>query len=378
MCRWITTVPSALLLLLLSASPAPACSLCGGALQQAPTLRQEAAQPTARMILFGPIQNSRGATTTELTIDTVLRSDPAVAGKKTLDLGRYLPISDPKDPPHFLVFCDVGKDKIDAYRGVPIRTAEGLDYVKKALALDPKDPAADLDFYFRYLENPDKEIAFDAFLEFVRANDQQLGQVSSKLSAEKLRGWLKDPNTPPERLSLYAFLLGGCGGDADADFLATQLKDDGERTINAYDGYLGGYIHLRPREGWEAALAVLRDGRKPLPMRLAAVRTVRMYHGWRPKENHDEVLKCLSAMVAQGELADVAIEDLRRWKMWDLTADVLALYGRKGFDAPIMQRAILRYGLSCDDEAAKKFVAERRRTEPDLVKEVEESLQFEK
>jgi len=378
MSRRTLMVPPVLCLLALLPRPAPACSLCGGSLQQAPTLRQEAAQPTARMILFGTVQNARGAATSELTVESVLRSDPVLAGKTVLDLGRYLPVSDPKNPPRFLVFCDVIKDKVDAYRGVPIRGAEGLDYFKKALALDPKDPGDNLDFYFRYLENPDKEIAFDAYLEFARANDKQLGQASAKLSAEKLRGWLKDPQTPSERLSMYAFLLGGCGGDVDADFLAKQLNDDGDRTVNAYDGYLGGYIHLRPREGWEKAFEVLRDGRKPLPMRLAVIRMVRLYHGWQLKESRENVLRSEAALIAQGELADVAIEDLRRWQTWDLTPDVLALYGKKGFDAPIMQRAIVRYALSCDDDAAKKFTAEHRRAEPDLVKEVEDSLQFEK
>ena len=29
---------------------------------------------------------------------------------------------------------------------------------------------------------------------------------------------------------------------------------------------------------------------------------------------------------------------MRRWKAWDLTSDVLALYGKKGYDAPLMQR----------------------------------------
>jgi hypothetical protein len=376
--RWRLYLPAVIGLLALPPCPAPACSLCGGALQQAPTLRQEAAQASARLILYGPIENPRGSTTTMLTVETVVRSDPILAGRKDLDLGRFLPVSDAKNPPRYLVFCDVNKDKIDAYRGVPIRTAEGLEYVKKALALDPKDPGGNLDFYFRYLENPDKEVAFDAFLEFVRANDKQIGQASSKLSAEKLRGWLKDTQTPPERLSLYAFLLGGCGGDADADFLRECLKDESERTINAYDGYLGGYTHLRPKEGWELTVSILRDGKKPLPMRLAVVRAVRMYHGWRPKENHDDVLKCLSAMVAEGELADIAIEDLRRWKIWDLTADVLSRYGGKGFDAAIVKRAIIRYALCCGDDASQRFVADRRKAEPEVVREVEESLQFEK
>ena len=378
MLRRTLLVSTVLALLASVPCPAPACSLCGGLLQQAPTLRQEAAQPGARMILFGTLENPRSSTTTQLAIDAVLRSDPAITGKKQLDLGRYLPVSDPKKPPYFLVFCDINNDKIDPYRGVPIAGAEGLDYVKKALALDPKDPGGNLDFYFQYLDNPDKEVAHDAFLEFARANDRQIGQASSKLSPEKLRTMIKDPQTPPERVTLYSFLLGGCGGDADADFLAAQLDADGERTANCFDGFLGGYIHLRPREGWQKALAVLSDGRKPLPVRLAVVRTVRMYHGWRPTENHDPVQKCLEAMIAQGELADIAIEDMRRWKMWDRTPDILGLYGKKGFDAPIMERAIVRYALSCGDEASKKFVAARRQVEPDLVKDVEESLQFEK
>ncbi|HVS38023.1 MAG TPA: hypothetical protein VMS17_20855 [Gemmataceae bacterium] len=358
--------------------PAPACSLCGGLLQQAPTWRQEAVQASARLILFGTLVNPRSSTNTELAIDAVLRPDPALNGKKLIDLGRYLPISDPKNPPRFLVFCDVNDDKLDPYRGVPITGADSLDYIKKALALDPKDPGGNLDFYFRYLENPDKEVAHDAFLEFARANDLQIGNASSKLSAEKLRAWITDPQTPPERVSLYAFLLGGCGGDADADFLAAQLNGDGERTVSSYDGCMGGYIHLRPRDGWDKATAVLRDSRKPLPMRLAVVRTVRMYHGWRPQENHDAILKCLTAMIAQGELADIAVEDLRKWKWWDLTPDILAVYGMPGFDAPIMKRAIVRYALTCKDDPSNQFVAERRRAEPELVKEVEESLQFEK
>jgi hypothetical protein len=44
-----------------------------------------------------------------------------------------------------------------------------------------------------------------------------------------------------------------------------------------------------------------------------------------------------------------------------------------------MKRTILRYALCCKEDAtARAFVDERRRAEPDLVKEVEETLQFEK
>jgi len=75
----------------------------------------------------------------------------------------------------------------------------------------------------------------------------------------------------------------------------------------------------------------------------------------------------------------VAVEDLRRFGLWDLTREVLALYGKPGYNSPLMQRAIVRYALSAkEDTATRNFIADRRRAEPDLVKEVEEQLAFER
>ncbi len=361
-----------------------ACSLCGAALRQAPTFRQEAALETARVILIGTAENPRlglgGSTgTTDLRITDVLRSDPALEGKKVITVERYLPISDPKNPPRFLVFCDIFKGKFDPFRGVPLQNADAVAYARQVMKLDPKDITGNLLFFFRYLENADTEIARDAFLEFAKASDQDIARLARKLDPEKLRGWLKDTHTPAERLSVYALLLGACGSDADARFLHSLLNDPSERTVNAYDGLLGGYIHLRPREGWELASSLLRDGRKPLPVRLAVARTVSFFHGAQPRESRDNVLKCLDAMIGQGELADIAVEDMRRWEVRDRTRDILALYGKKGYDAPLMQRTIVRYALSGkDDSSTRAFLDERRRTEPELVKEVEEALQFEK
>lgn len=378
------TTPALVALVLVAAvpCPAPSCSLCGG-YQKRPTFREEAAGGSARLILFGTFTDSEpgtapGSGKTTMQLDAVLRSDPWLQEKKVIELPRYQPV-DKKNPPKFLVFCDVYKGKLDPYRGVPLKSAEAVDYVKKAIALDPKNTAANLEFYFHYLENPDKEIAADAFLEFAKATDRDIGQVASRLSPEKLRGWLKDPQTPVERLGVYAFLLGACGGPPDGAFLEGLLKDRGERTLAAYDGILSGYMRLEPKKGWELAAALLKDGKEKLPVRLAVVRAVRFHQNWQPKENRDRVLKCLEAMISQGELADVAVEELRRLQIWDLTREVLALYGKKGYDAPIMQRTILRYALCCKPDAAvTQFLADRRRYEPDLVKEVEESLEYEK
>jgi hypothetical protein len=381
--RWTVVALGAVALLLAAGLSARACSLCNGNLQQTPTFRQEAASPSARLVLVGTIQSPRlngdGTGTSELHLEAVLRSDPALKDRKVVLLKRYLPVSDPRKPPRFLVFCDVFKGELDPFRGVPLKTADAADYVKKAVALPPGDTAARLAFFFNYLEHPDPEVARDAFLEFAKASDPEIGQAARKFAPDKLRAWLKGPQTPVERLSVYALMLGACGGPDDAALLGALLKEGSERVVTAYDGILGGYIHLRPREGWEVAQETLRDGRKPLPVRLAVARTLRFYHGWQPKESRPQVLKGLEAMLAQGELADVAVEDLRRFGMWDLTREILALYGKAGYNSPLMQRAIVRYALSAPEDAAtRSFLAGCRRAEPDVVKEVEEQLQFEK
>ena len=101
----------------------------------------------------------------------------------------------------------------------------------------------------------------------------------------------------------------------------------------------------------------------------------RFYQAWLPRESRTSLLVALGAVLQQGELADLAVEELRKGEMWDLTEAVLAQYGRKGLDAPIQRRAIVRYALSCPLPQAKTFVVELRKREAELVHEVEEWLQ---
>jgi hypothetical protein len=363
-------------LALLVAVPRPGlpCSLCGANLRQAPSIREDATQPTARVIAIGVPRTPKDSATSVLDVTELLRNDPAAGKPKVIDLARYVPNNDVR----FLVFCDIFKDKLDPFRGIPLASADAAEYARRVLKLDPKDTAANLHFYFRYLDHPDPEVARDAFIEFAKAHDQDITRAAPRLDAAKLRAWLKDPKTPPERLSVYALLLGACGRDDDAPFLRGLLNESEERVANAYDGILAGYTNLRPREGWELALEEVRDGHRPLQLRLAVVRMLRFWHGAQPEKSRDNVLRCIRAMLQQGELADLAVEDLRRWKMWDMTREVLPLYGRKGYDAPIVQRAIIRYALSCDDADCRAFLGERRKAEPDVVRDVEEEIRLEK
>jgi len=232
-------------------SAAPACSLCNPDIRTAQTFRQEAGQ--ARLVLYGTLDNpDPKATVTYLRVTKALKEDKAVGTQTSVKLARWVPVQDPKDPPRFVLFCDVFNNQLDPYRGVPVKSDAAADYIKGALALDPKDRTKALLFYSQYLENPDPEVAADAFLEFAKANDAEIGQVAPKLNPDKLRGWIKTTKEP-YRAALYAFMLGGCGGEADAAVLRELIEKPVDQAGASIDGPLGGYLQLKPREGWELA-----------------------------------------------------------------------------------------------------------------------------
>jgi hypothetical protein len=367
--------------------PAPACSLCFN-IKQTGTLRQEALSPTARLVLFGTLSNARltsdrGAGTTDFTISAVLRADPTLSEPQRKQKGdvvvlpHYLPPERPGAVVHCLAFCDVIGGRCDPYRPL-IVSPVAATYLRDALVLPANDVRARLLYFFRYLDHADEMLSRDAFMEFVKASDREVGEIAPGLPAAKLRAWLRDPKTAEYRLGLYAFLLGGHGSAADRAWFEDQLAHPTERTAGAFDGILGGYIRLRSREGWELASRILRDGKYSLPVRLAVVRTLRFYHAWKPVETQAQLLAALAAILAQGELADLAVEELRQWRVWDLTEKVLALYGRPGLDAPLQRRAIVRYALCCPLPRARDFVESLRKQERELVDEIEEAIRFER
>lgn len=361
------------------AAPALPCTLCpGGA--QTPTLRKTFGE--SKLVLYGTLKNPKlnpatNTGTVDLEIENVLKNDPFATGKKTVTLNRYVPV-DPKNAPRYLVFCDVDNGKLDPYRGIELKSNAAVDYLRGAAVLNPKDSTAALLYFFRYIDHTEAEIANDAFLEFAKASDQEVGEVAKKLDPEKIRKLLTDPQTPPARIGLYSFLLGACGGDKEATLLRSMLDKPSEKAREAIDGVLAGYIQLRPREGWQLASDLLQDTKeRSIIDRTRVLHTLRFYHGWKPKDAKPEVLGALKATL-NTDLADLALEDLRKWEWWEETASVLALYGKKGYEAPLMRRAIVRYALTCPRPDAMNFIKERRAKEPDLVKDVEENLKFEK
>jgi hypothetical protein len=370
---------AALAVLVFSANLAPACWVCGGELKSRQTLRMH--YVSAKTVLHGQLKNPRFDPKTDdgftdFHVGAALKDDPARGNQGVVTLRSYLPVVG-NTPTDYLLFCGVAGGKLDPTFGVPA-TAGIVEYLKGAAKLGDADPVAKLGFFFKHLDSADEMVAADAFLEFARAADPEIMRAAKHFDAAKLRKLLADGQTPAERLGVFAFLLGLCGGPADAAVLLAQLKESPltERTSGAYGGLLAGYVLLAPKEGWAFTAGVIGDERQSYSVRLSAIGTVRFFQASRGNECKADVLKCCASLLPHGDLADQAIEDLRRWGYWDLTAEVLAQFGKPTHSAPIVRRAIVRYALCCPDDAAKKFVAAVKQTDPKLVRSVEEMLEL--
>jgi len=370
-------------LLLSTADAANCCPFCAG---DSSTLLKEA--DMAGMILYGKLANPRldpkdpnGAGTTDLIVDTVVKSHDILGDKKTVTLPKYIPLEKDQDT-KYLIFCDVYKGKIDPYRGVPAKADSRIaTYLKGALAVKDKSAADKLKYFFDYLDDGDGEVSSDAYKEFANADYKDIRGVGEKLPAEKVAGWIKDPNTLSIRMGLYGSLLGLCGKPEHAKLLRAALDDPDHKLSTGVDGMLAGYVQLAPKEGWEYLTAIIADEKKEFMQRYAGLRAARFFHEFRndliPQAR---VVAAVLPLLTQKDISDLAIEDLRKWGCWDQAEKVLELYGKPAFDVPIVKRAVMRFALTCPPEKSKRaaaFVAERRRENAKYVEEIEELLSYE-
>lgn len=382
----------------LSQAPAQACPFCT---MQGQTLSDDAKQ--AGMVLFGTLGNARLSSgqnnqgSTDLAIESVIKNHEFLGKRKVITLPRYLPVQDKKVK--FLIFCDVFKGQVDPYRGVAVSNDDVVKYLNGSLALSGKDRGARLLYFFKYLDHADTEIANDAYKEFGNAGHKDYATIAKQVPADQVARWLSDPKTYPYRYGLYASMLGQTGQVKYADTLRNLLT--GERKVSTgVDGILAGYIMLKPKEGWQLLKEYITDsagayvrsragaaaGNLAVPglsreflYRYAALRTIRFFWESHPGViGKPELSQAMATLLTQADVADLAIEDLRKWGCWDMSKQVIALYGQPSHDAPFIRRAILRYALSCPNQPeVKQFVDRMRKQDGEMVKDIEELLKFE-
>ncbi len=365
------------------------CPFCGG--MQGQTLVKEVQQ--ARFVLYGVPSNpqikrdaeGREYSTTDFTIEEVVKTDPFLKNKKTLTLPRYIPPSAAGDE-KMLVFCDLSNDQPDTYLMMSVKDVAVIKYLKEAMKVDEKDVSKRLRFYFNYLDHFDNEVASDAYKEFAKADYAEVVKLVKDYGdaemRKRLQTWLKDPNTAIYRYGLFGLMLGLCGNKEDGEVFLTLLNDPDKSLISGIDGILAGYILVDQTNGWKYTKSLIMGTSSDFAKRHAGLRTIRFL--WDTHLGHvskDELLATMEQFISQGDIADMAIDDLRKWKQWKFTDKILQQSKRDTHIGALVQRAVLRYMLSCPQDqfaGAKGYVEEVRKVNPDKIKDAQEILDLEK
>ena len=375
--------PLALALVVLSllglSAPANTCPFCTQELGR--TMVDDYGK--ASLVIYGSFTNARlkdgfaGEGETDFQIDQVIKPHEIIKGLKKITIPQYR--NHPKLK--FVLFCDVYKGRIDPYRADLI--AEGSELVSYFTgAVKVKDrPLPDrLMYCFSFLNSKEFEVSLDAYREFAAADYKEYRDIASKLDPKILVGWLDDPRTPPYRFGLYASLLGHCGKGAEhGDFLRKLIENADRHKGSGLDGMMVGYVMVQPEAGWRyLEKDILSNGKSDFQTRYAALRSMRFLWSQRPDLVPKKAL--IHGMMEAAEfpdIADFAIEDLRKWHCWDMTESIISLASRKTHDVGVIQRAALRFALQSPTKQAAAYVAEQRKRDPEQVRDTEEILKLE-
>jgi hypothetical protein len=368
--RWI-----ALVSVLLVPFPVWACSFCGPPSGRS-TLREELAK--AHAVLFGTLKNPQLGSdprtgTTEFHVTGALKPHAVVEKRAMIVLPKYLPTAAGSTGEAVVFFAD-RNGQPDALRTQTSNPALNT-YLNGLAKLDPLDVTARLKYAFDHLDAADETVSGDAFLEFAKAGDADVLKAKAAYDPAKLRTMLRNPILPGSRLGVFAMLLGLCGERNDAALINDQIRGKlTERTIAALGGILTGIVLLDADAGWKAVGQFLTESQHNYAVRLSAFSTVRYLQVNRTKESKAPILAIYRELLDDRDLADQAIEDLRRWKWWDHTATILNLTDKPDFQAKLMRNAILRYALSCPEATAVDYVAAMRSKDAAWVKSIEERM----
>jgi hypothetical protein len=386
--RPLAVLGLALLGLALAQAPAQAntCPFCIDNL--GPTLAGDFNQ--ASIVIVGTVTDARrvgkdrnleGGTTT-FRIDQRLKDHPLLNKLANKDGTITLPCYLPQAKARFLIFCDVYKNNIDPYRGVElVDRSEAVDYLLKAVALKDQPIGKRLRHCFDYLNSADTDVSMDAYREFAKAEYHEYRDMAKTLPPDVIAGWLQDPKTPGYRYGLYASLLSLCGdGKKHGDLLRAMIDDPKKRQSSGIDGLMAGLLILQPKEGWKYLETTLGNEQEEFLMRYSCLSAMRFFWGTRPDVySKEQLIKGMTLALRHSDMADFAVEDLRKWRRWELTPTVIGLFDKDSHNLPVIKRSILRFALQAGKQGkidiANKFVAEQRRLNEEWVKDTESLLE---
>jgi len=226
-------------------------------------------------------------------------------------------------------------------------SATSYNYIVDAPSQESK-PELRLAYYLKYLENPDRMVADDAYAEFANAPYKNIVPLAKLFPRESLRKWLTSPDVPATRTGLYGLMLGLCGSEEDAALMQAKIMESAQDFRLGIEGVMGGYLMLTGENGLrEIEKSKLQDKQVAFSETYAAMQALRFLWTYGEGRISGERLKTsMRLLLDRPEVADLVIGDLTRWKDWSIQARLMELYGADEYNIPSIKRSIIRYMIA--------------------------------
>jgi hypothetical protein len=309
----------------------------------------------------------------------VLKGHAALGQARSLPARGYMRRFGTAPKSRWILLCEVDKQgMVEPSRMLLSGSPASVNYARGLLRL-AGDPVKLLRHCLDYLEHADEELASDAITELYVTPGRHLRAAARTLSAERVAGWLRNPKTHVDRLSIYGLLLGYCGQPRHAELVRKALVGELRREYILTDTLLVGYTLLRPEEGWPLVQRLLREHNPGTAAQMSALKAVR--HFWDECPDvlpRTDLLRALVPLLRDSELTDAILYDLRRWQRWEFTDLVLHHWERLPPEAGRIRQALVCFALRSPRPQAAAFVERLRRTEPDTIESAELILRLER
>jgi hypothetical protein len=142
-----------------------------------------------------------------------------------------------------------------------------------------------------------------------------------------------------------------------------------------YQGLMAGYLQLVPGENtWKWFREIVSNPNASFVHRYSALQFLQFQEPLQPLQTRRQAIDFLAPLVDQEDIADIAIEQLRQWRLWTHTDKILDTYWTEAAGQPVVAHTIIRYALACPEPACRKFIDDLRCRNPELIEDIEESL----
>jgi hypothetical protein len=340
--------------------------------QRCPPLR---AWARADVIVYGevvPPPKDGPAPPPRLAVLEVLKGAPPLAPDRTLTLDP--PTALPTLQQKIILFCKGGKTLTRVGHFFPT-SPDAPRYVKGLANLPEGSSVHAAGFFLRHVDHADPTVAATVYHELSTADPKHVIEAARKAPPDILARAVKAKPADvaawvQPRHELYAMLLGYCGTAEHIDPLR-ELLGDRHAGAGGVKGALQGITLIRPAAGLANLRKVLHDSTRPLETRLGALQALEFFiEQRRDVLPQADLVTALVPALAQPDLADAAVECLRKWRRWELTRLVVRLW-EKTTEAPALRRTVLRFALASPHPEAAAFIQVVRRSAPDEVAEAE-------